>query len=68
MTCELFKRYSIEQICRDVLECAIEKRIVIFRRSSFIAAKEPQELTAADLVAVANLLRDRLLANAAATG
>jgi hypothetical protein len=47
---------SIEQMCREVLQKAVDEGIVTFNRENFGSTESPMEMTAGDLCGVANLL------------
>ena len=52
---------SLEEICRVVLQAAVDDGIVTFNRNNFVNTEKPSDLTAGDLTAVANRLSEELV-------
>jgi hypothetical protein len=51
---------TVEEICRRVLQKAVDEEIVIFAANNFNNTTRPMEMTSGDLVGVANLLAEML--------
>lgn len=51
---------SLEEICRVVLQAAVDDGIVTFNREVFVHTESLVEMTAGDLTAVANRLSEAM--------
>jgi hypothetical protein len=51
---------SIEEMCRRLLQRAVDDDIIKFNKAAFVSTENPMQLTSGDLVGVTNLLTELL--------